>query len=139
MITKQSNVEVTDTVLRLPADFPEVPDDVKRTFERLGIPEQERKFLAGVEAQFDSEAAYSNIKEAVGKHDENITFDRACQLVGGGVMEQLRAMTLSIYNAAHAYAHSHARAQQHQQHQQQQQPQWLCLMQLLQLFHSYLN
>ncbi len=45
----------------------EVPEDVKRTFERLGFPEQERKFLAGVEAQFDSEAAYSNIKEAVGK------------------------------------------------------------------------
>ena len=41
----------------------EVPDDIKKTFERLGIPEQERKFLAGVEAQFDSEAAYSNIKE----------------------------------------------------------------------------
>jgi Fe-S cluster assembly protein SufB len=45
----------------------EVPDDVKRTFERLGIPEQERKFLAGVEAQFDSEAVYSNIKKAVGE------------------------------------------------------------------------
>jgi Fe-S cluster assembly protein SufB len=45
----------------------EVPEDIKRTFERLGIPEQERKFLAGVEAQFDSEAAYSNIKEAVSK------------------------------------------------------------------------
>ncbi|MDE1170830.1 MAG: Fe-S cluster assembly protein SufB [Verrucomicrobium sp.] len=45
----------------------EVPDDIKRTFERLGIPEQERKFLAGVEAQFDSEAAYSNIKAAVGE------------------------------------------------------------------------
>jgi Fe-S cluster assembly protein SufB len=44
-----------------------VPEDIKRTFERLGIPEQERKFLAGVEAQFDSEAAYSNIKEAVSK------------------------------------------------------------------------
>src|SRR5256714_7319597 len=43
----------------------EVPDDIKRTFERLGIPEQERKFLAGVEAQFDSEAVYSNIKKAV--------------------------------------------------------------------------
>jgi Fe-S cluster assembly protein SufB len=40
----------------------EVPDDVKQTFERLGIPEQERKFLAGVEAQFDSEAAYSRMK-----------------------------------------------------------------------------
>jgi Fe-S cluster assembly protein SufB len=43
----------------------EVPDDVKRTFERLGIPEQERKYLAGVEAQFDSEAAYSNVQKAV--------------------------------------------------------------------------
>jgi Fe-S cluster assembly protein SufB len=45
----------------------EVPDDIKNTFERLGIPEQERKFLAGVEAQFDSEAAYSNIKDIVAK------------------------------------------------------------------------
>lgn len=45
----------------------EVPDDVKETFERLGIPEQERKFLAGVEAQFDSEAAYSNIKDEFDK------------------------------------------------------------------------
>lgn len=45
----------------------DVPDDVKKTFERLGIPENERKFLAGVEAQFDSEAAYSNIKDTVAK------------------------------------------------------------------------
>jgi len=45
----------------------DVPDKIKQTFERLGIPEQERKFLAGVEAQFDSEAAYSNIKAAVGE------------------------------------------------------------------------
>lgn len=45
----------------------EVPADIKKTFERLGIPEQERKFLAGVEAQFDSEAAYSNIKEIVAR------------------------------------------------------------------------
>ena len=45
----------------------EVPDDVKKTFERLGIPEQERKFLAGVEAQFDSESAYSRMKEEFSK------------------------------------------------------------------------
>ena len=44
-------------------NWEDVPDDVKETFERLGIPEKERKFLAGVEAQFDSEAAYSNVKE----------------------------------------------------------------------------
>ncbi len=50
----------------------EVPDDVKRTFERLGIPEKERKFLAGVEAQFDSEAAYSNVKAAVA--DQGVIF-----------------------------------------------------------------
>ncbi len=41
----------------------DVPADVLKTFERLGIPEQERAFLAGVEAQYDSEAAYSNMKE----------------------------------------------------------------------------
>ena len=52
---------------RAKRSWDEVPDDVKETFERLGIPESERKFLAGVEAQFDSEAAYSNIKESVGK------------------------------------------------------------------------
>ncbi|KIE58549.1 Fe-S cluster assembly protein SufB [Methylacidiphilum kamchatkense Kam1] len=45
----------------------DVPEEVKKTFERLGIPEQERKFLAGVEAQFDSESAYSNIKESLSK------------------------------------------------------------------------
>ena len=45
----------------------EVPDDIKETFERLGIPEQERKFLAGVEAQFDSEAAYSRMKDDLAK------------------------------------------------------------------------
>mgnify|MGYP003694387855 CR=1 FL=1 len=42
----------------------EVPEDVKRTFERLGIPEQERKFLAGVEAQFDSEAGLFQHQES---------------------------------------------------------------------------
>ncbi len=45
----------------------DVPDDIKNTFERLGIPEQERAFLAGVEAQFDSEAAYSNMKDELSK------------------------------------------------------------------------
>lgn len=40
----------------------EVPDKVKTTFEKLGIPEAERKFLAGVEAQYDSESVYSSLK-----------------------------------------------------------------------------
>jgi len=41
----------------------EVPDDIKRTFERLGIPEAERKFLAGAGAQYESEAVYHSLKE----------------------------------------------------------------------------
>ncbi len=45
----------------------DVPADILETFERLGIPQQERAFLAGVEAQFDSEAAYSNVKEELSK------------------------------------------------------------------------
>ena len=53
-------------------NWDDVPQDMKDTFERLGIPEQERKFLAGVEAQFDSEAVYSNIKKAVG--DQGVIF-----------------------------------------------------------------
>ncbi len=48
-------------------NWEDVPEKVKETFERLGIPQQERAFLAGVEAQFDSEAAYSRIKDDLQK------------------------------------------------------------------------
>ncbi len=41
----------------------EVPEEIKRTFERLGIPEAEQKFLAGVGAQFESEMVYHRVKE----------------------------------------------------------------------------
>jgi Fe-S cluster assembly protein SufB len=41
----------------------EVPEDVKRTFDRLGIPEAERKFLAGVGAQYESEVVYHQVRE----------------------------------------------------------------------------
>jgi phosphoribosylaminoimidazole-succinocarboxamide synthase len=43
-------------------------------------------------------------KEELGRHDENITFDRACELVGRGVMERLRALSLAIYSAASEHA-----------------------------------
>ncbi len=45
----------------------EVPESVKRTYERLGIPEAERKYLAGVKAQYDSEVVYGSIKEKLAK------------------------------------------------------------------------
>jgi Fe-S cluster assembly protein SufB len=41
----------------------EVPEEIKRTFDKLGIPEAEQKFLAGVSAQYESEVVYHNIKK----------------------------------------------------------------------------
>jgi Fe-S cluster assembly protein SufB len=45
----------------------DVPEDMKRTFDKLGIPEAEQKFLAGVGAQYDSEVVYHKIKESLEK------------------------------------------------------------------------
>ncbi len=45
----------------------DVPDSIKNTFDRLGIPEAERKFLAGVGAQYESEMVYHSIQEHLEK------------------------------------------------------------------------
>ncbi|WP_457629444.1 Fe-S cluster assembly protein SufB [Oceanithermus sp.] len=45
----------------------EVPDEIRRTYEKLGIPEAEQKVLAGVGAQYDSEMVYHSIKEELEK------------------------------------------------------------------------
>jgi Fe-S cluster assembly protein SufB len=45
----------------------EVPEDIKNTFDRLGIPEAERDFLAGVGAQYESEVVYHQIREDLEK------------------------------------------------------------------------
>lgn len=49
------------------SDWESVPDEIKRTFDKLGIPEAERKFFAGAEAQYDSEVVYSHIREDLEK------------------------------------------------------------------------
>ena len=41
----------------------DVPEEIKKTFDRLGIPEAERKFLAGVSAQYESESVYHSMRE----------------------------------------------------------------------------
>lgn len=48
-------------------NWEDVPAEIKNTFDRLGIPEAEKKFLAGVEAQFDSEVIYSKVREDLEK------------------------------------------------------------------------
>ena len=45
----------------------DVPENIKQTFERLGVPEAERKFLAGVTAQYESEVVYHSIREDLEK------------------------------------------------------------------------
>lgn len=44
-------------------DWNEVPEEIKNTFDRLGIPEAEQKFLAGVSAQYESEVVYHNMQK----------------------------------------------------------------------------
>ncbi len=48
-------------------DWEDVPDDIRNTFERLGIPEAEQKWLSGVTAQYESEAVYHSIREDLEK------------------------------------------------------------------------
>ncbi len=45
----------------------DIPEEIKRTFDKLGIPQAERKFLSGVEAQYDSEVVYHNVREDLTK------------------------------------------------------------------------
>src|SRR5213595_1959448 len=50
---------------RAERSWDDVPEDVKKTFDRLGIPEAERKFLSGVGAQYESEVVYHQVNEAL--------------------------------------------------------------------------
>ena len=63
------NVDNIVTYIRantgMKGDWSEVPQDIKDTFDRLGIPEAEKTSLAGVGAQFDSELVYHNIRKEI--------------------------------------------------------------------------
>ncbi len=48
-------------------NWDEVPSGIKDTFDKIGIPDAEKKFLAGVEAQFESEVVYHNLKDEIQK------------------------------------------------------------------------
>ena len=49
------------------SDWESVPDDIKDTFDRLGIPKAERQYLAGVGAQYDSELVYHSMQDSASK------------------------------------------------------------------------
>lgn len=68
-----SGIDFDDlTYYQKPSDKParswdEVPEKIKETFERIGIPEAERAYLAGASAQYESEVVYHNMKEEYDK------------------------------------------------------------------------
>ncbi|OCN05214.1 Fe-S cluster assembly protein SufB [Erysipelotrichaceae bacterium MTC7] len=57
---------------RTETSWDDVPDTIKETFDRLGIPEAEKDFLAGVTTQYDSEAVYHNMLQEV--QDKGVIF-----------------------------------------------------------------
>src|SRR5699024_9640133 len=62
-------VKASETTER---SWDEVPEEIKRTFDKLGIPEAEQKYLAGVSAQYESEVVYHNMKEEL--EEQGIVF-----------------------------------------------------------------
>jgi len=48
-------------------DWDDVPEDIRKTYDRLGIPEAEKKYLAGVKAQYESEVVYGSLQEDLAK------------------------------------------------------------------------
>ena len=73
------------------SSWEDVPEYIRNTFDKLGIPEAEKKFLAGVGAQYDSEVVYHNIREDLAKL--GVIFlgtDQALQGVPGALQGVLR-------------------------------------------------
>ena len=85
----------------------DVPDDIKETFEKLGIPEAERKSLAGVGAQYDSELVYHNVQTEVSKQGVvYMGFEEALKSEEWGPMVKEYFMTL-ITPKDHKFAALH--------------------------------
>ena len=85
----------------------DVPSDIKETFEKLGIPEAERKSLAGVGAQYDSELVYHNVQTEVAKQGViYLGFEEALKSPEWGPMIQEYFMTL-ITPEDHKFAALH--------------------------------
>ena len=72
----------------------EVPDDIKNTFERLGIPQAERAALAGVGAQYDSELVYHNVKAEVAA--EGVVYTDMESAMKGDYAEMVRKYFMKL-------------------------------------------
>lgn len=75
-------------------DWKNVPKDIKETFERLGIPQAERKSLAGVGAQYDSELVYHNVRQEVA--EEGVVYMDIESAVKGEYADMVRKYFMKL-------------------------------------------
>lgn len=95
---------------KMSGEWKDVPDDIKDTFEKLGIPKAERESLAGVGAQYDSELVYHNVKNEVLKEGVIYTdFESALKSEEWGEMVREYFMTL-VKPTDHKFAALHGAA-----------------------------
>ncbi len=84
----------------------DVPEDIKNTFERLGIPEAERLSLAGVGAQYDSELVYHNVKDEVA--DQGVVYTDMESALTGEYSEMVHEYFMKLVPPTdHKYAALH--------------------------------
>jgi Fe-S cluster assembly protein SufB len=88
-------------------NWKDVPEDIRRTYEKLGIPEAEKKSLAGVGAQYESEVVYHKLKKNLEKKgvvflDMDVAVKEYPELVKKYFMTNCIAPTLHKFTALHA-------------------------------------
>lgn len=79
---------------RMETSWEDVPEDIKNTFERLGIPQAERKSLAGVGAQYDSELVYHNVRKEVA--EQGVIYSDLESAMKGPFAEMIRSHFMKL-------------------------------------------
>lgn len=79
---------------KMSAKWSEVPEDIKNTFEKLGIPQAERASLAGVGAQFDSELVYHNVRKEVA--DQGVVYTDLESAMHGEYADMIRSHFMKL-------------------------------------------
>ena len=79
---------------RMHTDWKDVPEDIKNTFERLGIPQSERESLAGVGAQYDSELVYHNVRKEVA--EQGVIYTDIESALRGEYADMIRAHFMKL-------------------------------------------
>ncbi len=87
-------------------NWEEVPDDIKATFDRLGIPQAERASLAGVGAQYDSELVYHNVRKEV--EEQGVVYTDMESALKGPYAEMVREHFMNLVTVRdHKFAALH--------------------------------